>query len=607
MSIQILNEQTILKIAAGEVIENPASVVKELVENAIDAKATQIAVEVHNGGKSIIRVTDNGEGIPKDEIDLAFTRHATSKVQNYEDLFRIETMGFRGEALASIRAVSTVTVLSKQPQDEIGAFVKYDDPKDPLRQNIAHNTGTTVIVEDLFGRVPVRAGFMKSALAEANRITDLLYRFAVANPLISFKYSKDDKILLRTSGSSPADAIVELFGTDVSDQLIPVDFQDHGLKVYGWIGKTSLYRGNRSMQYLFANQRIIQEPSLVQIIEAEYSGKIPHGRYPIFFLWVEVAPDQVDVNIHPTKQRVQWVKEQVFAPMKDEVRRLLLTENEKNRLPEKTEEAKPERVNLFTMDEYRAMKGMQSTKRKDAVSDPKIDYRTLQEATMPQRTPQVRKVPPVQQTMPLPISKEEKADDWFLQLRYIGTIAKTYLLFEDAVRMEMVLLDQHAAHERILYDSFIKKGKGTSLQTQMLLVPQTLRIKPQEEELLVRNLSLLEELGFIAESIGESMFAIRGIPYQFGRLQSPQNLFYSLIDTLHKETKLPEQDIKDRLIKRACTEAVKAGENLHEWSVDELMKALSTTEHPHTCPHGRPTYVRVPLRNMHKWFQRIPS
>lgn len=235
MSIHQLDEQTILKIAAGEVIENPASVIKELVENAIDADATQITVEIKEGGKTYMRVTDNGTGIRSDQIDLAFMRHATSKIESYDDLFRIHSMGFRGEALASIKAVSDVTVLTKTQEDSTGSYVRYCG-EETKRQVVAHNTGTTILVEDLFSRLPVRAGFLKSALAEANRITDILYRFAVAHPTIGFKYVKDEKVLLHTTGSGIDNTLAEVFGSDTTEALLPVHYKDAQIEINGWVG-----------------------------------------------------------------------------------------------------------------------------------------------------------------------------------------------------------------------------------------------------------------------------------------------------------------------------------------------------------------------------------
>lgn len=609
MSIHLLDEETILKIAAGEVIENPASVVKELVENALDANATSITIETKNGGKSLIRVSDNGVGIPAEELDLAFMRHATSKVESYEDLFSIDTMGFRGEALASIRAVSSVTVLSKREADAVGHFVKFSDPDEPLRQSIAHNTGTTMIVEDLFGKIPVRAGFLKSALAESNRVTDLIYRFAVANPEVSFKYLKDEKIILRTSGTSAQSAIAELFGPDVSEKLMAVNFRYEKLQIRGWIGKTSLYRGNRGMQYTFVNQRVVSEPMLTQIIEQEYSARIPHGRYPIFFIWVEVDPGAIDVNIHPTKQKVQWVEDTIFLPVKDMIRKALNEESDLNLLIEKKEPEPPERVNLYTMTEYKAMKSQKQATPIEHIAEKQLPYvEKREEVRKPAfsnlKTPTVSEQLPIE--MPQSIQKEEPKS-LFANLRYMGTFSKTYLLFEDPLTSEMVMIDQHAAHERILFESLTTGMDTENIQTQMLLVPQNLRVKAHEKESLMRNRALLESLGFIAEPLGEDHFVIRGIPYQFGRLQSPQALFYSVLDTLEQEHNLSQRDLKELLIKKACTLAVKSGDLLNEVSVDRLIELLSKATQPHTCPHGRPTYIRMPLKSIHKWFQRIPS
>ena len=601
MRIHALDEQTILKIAAGEVIENPASVVKELIENAIDAHATQITAEIKDGGKQSIRVTDNGDGIHPEEIDLAFTRHATSKIDNYEDLFAIGTMGFRGEALASIRAVSDVTVFSRQAEQETGSFVRYRG-EETQREAVAHNQGTTMVVEHLFSRIPVRAGFLKSSLAEANRITDLLYRFSVAHPDISFKYIKDEKLLLSTTGSGIENTLAEVFGPDVTEKLLPLSYRDAQIEMKGWVADTSLYRGNRSMQYVFVNRRIVTEPMITQLVESAYGGKIPHGRFPVYFLWVDIDPAKIDVNIHPTKSKVQWTEDSsLFLPLKTEILRLLEQQQHQHILTEK-EEKKPERVNLFTMDEY------EDRRRKEAgarhVAEPKTPYQSRQKPF-----PQERKSPtPEQLPLSMPVSEEvEVPSRIFEGLRPIGSFHKTYVLFEDAAREEMVFVDQHAAHERILFEQLQEEYRKRELRTQMLLVPQRLKVKPHEKDALESRSELFSSLGFLIDPLSEDTFLIRGIPYQIGRMQDPRNLVYALLDTLEKSVRSQEQDLEERLMKMACTEAVKAGDTLPDLSVAQLLSALEKTKQPHTCPHGRPTYVRVPLKQIHKWFQRIPS
>lgn len=604
MTIHQLDEQTILKIAAGEVIENPASVVKELVENAIDANATQITAEIKDGGKALIRVTDNGDGIHPDEIDLAFTRHATSKISRYEDLFAIQSMGFRGEALASIRAVSDVTVFSRQKQQEIGCFVRYQGEA-AESQSIAHNPGTTILVEDLFSRIPVRAGFLKSALAEANRITDLMYRFGISHPEIAFKYIKDEKVLLSTTGTGIENTLAEIFGPDTVSQLLPLSIRTDGLEIDGWIAGTSLYRGNRGMQYVFANRRIITEPLISRLVESAYSGKIPHGRFPVFFLWVTTDPAKLDVNIHPTKSRVQWADdESMFLPLKTEILRILEQEKHQHILEEK-KEAPPERVNLYTMEEYE-----QRRKEKGSASHAAETARDYRPAPAPEPKTAARTVLPSPEQLPLtlPALEEVKSETCLFEgLRPIGVFQKTYLLFEDASRQELVLLDQHAAHERILYERLQNEFEQKDIRIQMLLIPQNLRVKPHEQRILSEKNQLFETLGFLVDPMADDLFVIRGIPYQIGRMHDPRNLLYALLDTIEQSTTSLETDLQEKLIKMACTEAVKAGDVLSDLSVSQLLLQLSATRQPHTCPHGRPTYVRTPLKTVHKWFQRIPS
>lgn len=611
MAIQVLDTQTILKIAAGEVIENPASVVKELVENAMDADARRISVEIRNGGKDSIRVTDDGTGLAADQIDLAFTRHATSKIRNYEDLFRIHSMGFRGEALPSIRAVADVTFISRTAETETGVSVRFRPEQDDEWGEVGHNVGTTISVEGLFRRIPVRAGFLKSALAESNRITELVYHFALARTDIAFQYIKDDKILLRTTGSQEKrTALAEMFGAHVADELLPIEIAfEHGA-VRGFIGATSLYRGNRSFQYLYVNDRVIDEPLISKTVESAYSGKLPHGRYPVFFLWIDIDPNRIDINIHPNKKRVQWTDaDPMLQALKEGVLAALDSQEDRNRLKEEEKPEKPERVNLYTMAEYKERRltdrvsPKEAPLHRDRIAQPQIPYSP---PPLPKRE-QPEQPHPSQMALPTYQAEEMNEVQNFLQrLRYMGVFDKTYLIFEDRDRKELVFLDQHAAHERILYDQ-MRSQSADSSRSQILLSPLTIRLSPQEIDRLEDRFSLFQSLGFEIERRGDVDILLRGVPFPFASLSDPRGLFYGLLDTLDREKSLPQEEKERALMKRACTEAVKSGDLLHSLSVEQLLTDLGHAEEPHTCPHGRPTYVRIAQKDVEKWFQRIPN
>lgn len=615
MAIQILDQNTVMKIAAGEVIENPASVVKELVENSIDAESTSITVEIKDGGKSHIRITDNGVGIAKDEIDLAFARHATSKIHNYDDLFSIYTMGFRGEALASIKAVSEVSVFSKREHDEQGEFVKYVPGEEPVRRTVGHNDGTTIIIENLFTNVPVRAGFLKSALAESNRITDLMYRFAVSHPSIAFKYIKDVKQILKTSGSGIENTLIEIFQSDFYDKLLPITYENETVRMHGYIGKPSLYRGNRSLQYIYVNQRLISEPVLTQLIEQEYTSRIPHSRFPVFFLWVEIDPSAMDVNIHPTKQSVQWrFNTEVFTPLKQVIREALLSDYDRNLFEPKEEPKK--HTQLVTLEDYEARKKEEKQEKQTSFNRPTIDkvaetptlfsYAETKRRIKPPSITSRTTTPPEPQQETLIRSPEVKESP-FKSWDYIGTVFSTYLLFEDKMKDEMILCDQHAAHERIHYEQFMDEYERHDVQTQMLLAPIQIVLRPHEYGILTERQTFFEDLGFILAPMSDKAYVLRGIPYLFGELKSPESLVLALIDTIDNAKHSQIEDFETKVIKRACVASVKAGESLQKESIDALMEQLAKTKEPFTCPHGRPTFVRMNRNDLHKLFQRISS
>lgn len=610
MTIRMLDENTVMKIAAGEVIENPASVIKELVENAIDAKSDAITVEIKNGGKTHMRITDNGEGIASDEVDLAFERHATSKIHNYDDLFSVDTMGFRGEALASIRAVSEVSVFTKQQEDVQGHFVKFIPGKETQRQTIAHNQGTTLIVENLFANVPVRAGFLKSALAESNRITDLMYRFAVSHPTISFRYVKDEKMIFKTSGTGIKNTFTELFQSDFTEKLIPIEYHHEDVEVRGYIGNTSLYRGNRNLQYIFVNRRLITEPTLTQLIEGEYASRIPHGRFPIYFLWIYLDPSAIDVNIHPTKQNVQWrCNTELFTPLKYVIREALLSDEDRNQVI--LQPQKKEHTNLMTLEKYESLRkeqeeSIEKREKKEIIAEtPSIFSYMRAQKNIKSQTPEFSptKVPPAKKEVTRPDQKYHDFSSW----QYLTTLYSTYLLFMDLETAEVILVDQHAAHERIHYEQFLEEYKEKNLQTQMLLLPQKIHLRPDELTQLEKNIDFFHTMGFTIEPIGEMDYLLRGIPYLFGEIKNPQGLFISLLDSIESIKNTSKEDLEMKIIKKACVASVKAGEVLTTHSIHELTKRLERTKEPFTCPHGRPTFIRMNRKQFDKLFQRIQS
>ncbi len=535
--IQILSEDLINKIAAGEVIERPASVVKELVENSIDAKASKITVEVQAAGRKLIRVSDNGSGMTKEEIKLSIQRHSTSKLKTLDDLFNIQTLGFRGEALPSIASVS-----------------KFELEPNPS------GSGVTAKVKDLFYNTPARKKFMKSPITEMGHIGNIVSKYALANPQIAFELISDGKPLLHTAGTGNLrDAIVSVYGLDLFKELTLGEAEFSFGKISGFISKPTLSRVDKTYEVFFVNNRYIRNFLLNRALEEAYRTLIPNNRYPVAILFVEIDPKKIDVNVHPAKREVKFQKtNEVMEAIRQFVAKTL----------------KPGK-DFQVRDLPCRQAGWQP--------DQNIGQATeiLFNATL--------------EASENPFFEDESSSE--AQLLPVYQFKNTYIVATD--REELVLIDQHAAHERIIYDQLCKNTKAEQKQT--LLIPETVEAGP----MLKGNLEYLNSIGFDLEEFGSNTYRLRSVP-SVAIKTSPKQLLLDIVEELKGLGKSVQLDIKKENIRKliACKSAVKAGDKLSYEEMTQLIKDLFSTENPLTCPHGRPTMIKISEPELAKRFKR---
>lgn len=654
--INILDTFTINKIAAGEVIENPSSVVKELVENAIDAGAKSIFIEIQEAGRKSIRVTDNGEGFYQLDMRKAFLRHSTSKIRKLEDLEQVISLGFRGEALASIAAVAKVQLMSMHKDAKVGHKIQVEAGKVVKEEEIGCPKGTTIVVEDLFFNVPVRQKFLKSDGAEASKISEILHRLALSHPEISFKYVKDDKIIFKTPGTNNLKAVVyTLFGRECASSLIEIKSESYSFKCSGFVSDSTFTRGNRSYYFTFVNGRYVYSQILNSAIENAYRSHIMINNFPAIFLNLQIAPTEIDVNIHPKKLEVKFINENaIFKELFDliirevkasmsipdvvEIREPMVKEPEspiesldnlkvigqKNDFENSINSLKEKPVSLDLFEVKPTEK-----KNADLLNMDGLFSRKPEEKLFPQPTEeepfkkpsQERKSPENFMTLNifdnLPVLKTEFDEDVSLleqeagskktkipELNIIGSLFKTYILAEDVKDQSMIVIDQHAAHERINYEKYRAQFLGEKIVVQHLLKPFVLNLSNYELEQVLENIALFERLGFEIEEFGTNSIIIRTVPMLFG---SPNLEIFikDILANLEKEIATNYELKLDKIMKIACTNSVKAGQKLNDLEINRLIKDLSECEEPFTCPHGRPTLINLSKKEIEKLFGRI--
>lgn len=531
--IKILPEDLINKIAAGEVIERPASVVKELVENSIDAGASQIVVEIQKAGKKLIKVLDNGCGMTQEEITIALQRHSTSKISSLEDLYNIKTLGFRGEALPSIASVSKLKI----------------EPN-PSGQ------GITVEVKDLFYNTPVRKKFLKTDATELGHIGDIISKYVIAYPEISFKFISDGKPLLISTGSGKLlEAIIAVFGSELAKELIEVNLDFDKGKIYGFVSRPTLTRVDKSYEIFYVNRRYIRNFFLNRALEEAYRSLIPNNRYPVGIIFMEIDPKEVDVNVHPTKREVKFLRTQ-------EIMEVIIKST-------KTALSKPIESHQFNVGFIESSSSIPE----------KGEWKPgMAEVFFPE------------------LSKGS------IQYSYpVYQLKNTYLVTTDGE--DLILIDQHAAHERIIYDQLSKKKIINNKQP--LLIPETIEFPPKESLILQENLEYLRHLDFDIEEFGNNSFILRSVPAISGKI-NPKQLLTDIISEIQELGKSVQLEVKQEKILKiiACHSAIKAGDKLTVSEMNQLITDLYTTQNPTTCPHGRPTMIRIKEEELAKKFGR---
>ena len=668
-SIVLLDDLTINQIAAGEVIERPANVVKELVENSIDAGATSINVEIENGGISLIRITDNGKGIAPDDVEIAFERHATSKIRSAKDLIKVSTMGFRGEALASIAAIAKVELVTKRKDDEIGTRIIVEGGDIILKEECGAPNGTTITVRELFFNTPVRYKFLKKDFTEGGYIETALERISLINPGIAFKLISNKKQILQTSGNGDMKTVVfNVFGKDVSQNIVDLKFEYEGIEVTGVAGKPEIARSNRTNQLFYVNGRFIKDKTLSAATEEAYRTLVPQGKFCFCIVNVKMNPEMVDVNVHPAKLEVRFTEEgKVFKAVYHAVRNALLgndlvkeeSADEKpleNDLPFPKEapvkkglfeifrggksNEKEEDKNLKTMNIEVAQKEndgsfiskMMTKEKQDDLKEEHLEKEdtvsrlTVSELTnneydvnkedikLNQTQEASDKIRNILDEYNEKTSSEQKQVPMFYEQDFIekvelpeyqilGVAFNTYILLQ--LDDDIYILDQHAAHERVLYEkvkqNFYKDG---GKEVQMLLLPDVIDLPKRDMRLVHDNLKLFEQSGFDIEEFGENTIKINGVPVICYEMDT-KDLFLDIIDGLDITNRTNKQDIEEKFISTvACKAAVKANMYLDEREIKGLLDELLLLENPFTCPHGRPTAIRITKTEIEKKFGR---
>ena len=570
MGIKILDDKTISRIAAGEVIERPASVVKELMENALDAGSGRVDVEVKGGGIALIRVTDNGCGIPANDVKVAFQRHATSKLESFDDLLSIKSLGFRGEALPSIAAVAEVTLLTRASDDSAATLITLEDGVVVGEKKQARSVGTTITVSNLFQRVPARLKFLKSVATENSRIATVLSQYALAYPEVGFSLTVDGKTTLRTSGKGTLfDAVIDVYGKDIASKMLPVAQPEESwqgspdnkaIKVDGMVGSPELSRSGRNYISFFINRRWVSSRLLSYAVEEAYHDLLMTGRHPVAVLNIELPPEEVDVNIHPAKSEVKFRDDsRVFGAIQRAVRRTLVVQ-----------------APVPGVEDAVATYRTPSTRSQTLWSFP-VDKQSLDKTAAAVQQPLTESLP---------------------MLRVVGQVLNSYIVAEGPDGL--YIIDQHAAHERVRFEE-VQRQRRDRMEVQGLLEPATFEVTASQGELMKSCLDDLKEFGFVVEEFGDRTYLVRSVPALVAEADW-QALLNELLEELSGEEKSRWEERISASI--ACHGVVRSGQALSLEEMRELVRRLEKCLNPHTCPHGRPTIIHLNKGQLEKEFGR---
>lgn len=638
--INILDKSTIDKIAAGEVVERPASIVKELLENSIDALSDQIAIEIKNGGTSLIRITDNGQGIAKEDIKKAFLRHATSKIKTADDLENVLSLGFRGEALSSIGAVTRTEIISKTRNETTAALYKVEGGFEKSFEEVAAPDGTTIIVKDLFFNTPARRKFLKSLNSETAKISDIVEKLALSHPDISFRYISNNINKLHTGGNSNLkDVIYQIYGKEATRSLIEIKYQDDIVKISGFISKPDYSRANRSGEIYFINSRYIKNDIIYKAIEDGYGNRLMNGKYPFTSLNIEILPKLIDVNVHPSKMEIRFEDASViYSIIKSSVENTLLNsdlvkrayisqkdrqEELKRELFEKLELQNklrfPESFEKNRIKEFdnKSSGSVKEQKTYDKIFE-EIDTYKTDNKNEPYREYKVEfnKDENLENNI---IEKKdenkiykENVDNTQLNFfdkqnikrhKLIGQIFSTYWIIE--LDNEMFIIDQHAAHEKVLYEKFLEEYEKGIKTKQYILPPIVINMTDVEIEAFENNREVFEKLGFELEHFGGKDYKLNAIPNDLPSIDKKE-LFLELIAKISEsDIAVKAEHILDKLASISCKAAIKGNQNISEAEADILITKMLSLNNPYNCPHGRPTIIKISKYDLEKKFKRI--
>lgn len=660
--IQVLDQITIDKIAAGEVIERPASIVKELVENSIDAKAASVTVEIQDGGISLIRVTDNGSGIEREDIRNAFLRHSTSKIRKVEDLAHIASLGFRGEALSSISAVTRTELITKTKEDTFGTRYVIEGGVEQSLEDAGAPDGTTFLVRQLFYNVPARRKFLKTPMTEAGHVQDLLMRLALSHPEVAFTFINNGQTKMRTSGNGKLkDVIYSIYGREAAANLIELDYSMDGLVMKGYLGKPVITRGNRNFENYFVNGRYVKNAMLSKAIEDAYKDFLMQHKFPFVVIHFQVDGEKIDVNVHPTKMEMRFQRQQdVYNIVYEGVHRTLLepelipqveapapkvisqpksespfllkpktAPQPMEKKPEEKEEPHDEAYFMKKMKErvlsYHQRNSSAEVAKKEQIFRPQAQAERIKDALarakevekQPQKQaeeqPELIRETPVYETKPV---TEEKAEQLNLfeehllkrekkaEYKLIGQVFETYWLVE--FENSLYIIDQHAAHERVLYERTLKEMKNREFTAQYLSPPIILSLSMQEAQVLNENMDRFTRIGFEIEPFGGEEYAVRAIPDNLFGI-AKKELLLEMLDDLTDgiSTSMTPELIDEKVASMSCKAAVKGNNRLSAQEADALIGELLLLENPYHCPHGRPTIIAMTRRELEKKFKRI--
>ncbi|MBC6003486.1 DNA mismatch repair endonuclease MutL [Paeniclostridium sp. NSJ-45] len=678
--INILDEATINQLQAGEVVERPSSVVKELVENSVDAGSKKIIVEIEDGGKKFIRITDNGSGIDSSEVEKSFLRHATSKINKIDDLYDLYSLGFRGEALASIASVAKIEMITRPKDEPVGTKILVEGGNIKLKEPVGTNNGTTIMVRDLFFNTPVRQKFLKSTHAETINISDLINKLAIGNPNVSIKYVNNKKTMLNSPGDGKLiNTIRSIYGKDITENLIELNHESQFFKISGYIGNNNVYRANKNLQHIYINKRYVKSKVILDAISEGYKSLIPINKHAVCFLNIEIDPSKIDVNIHPTKLELKFENEQqIYVELKEYIRSSLIRSNligkyetfdKKENLiskpitsPKKIEN-KSEQINVDNLNqgilnnlekeyknqtynfeeleernklekEFKESKNTINQLKTDEVIvlDEAIDLNkvySFNDLLELEKKEEAKKLDDdiykknneiytqsnnlenqsinedsisYEKNMHQPEFIEDKKHQFCLnEYIVIGIIFKTYIILQRG--SNMYLLDQHAAHERVLYERYMDKFYNMDINMQMLLDPIVLELSTTDMLKIEKNIDLFMKFGFEIEIFGKNHIMIRCVPTIFGTPES-EKFILDIIDNIDEINN--NYELKgEKFASMACKSAIKANDTIYEEEINSLLKQIEMCKNPFTCPHGRPIFVEISKTEIEKMFKRI--